>query len=162
MKQINAEDLPAELAEIGRRLSEASLDAPLGECVPVLRAGVSDNFEAAVGSDGTPWPPRKLNASRVVPVSGLDESLLVDTGPLRDAAAGDGAGAVARILGGRTLLVGVDKSVHEGGLPGAAAHNFGHPPGNLSQREYLYAPPVVLDRTVVVLAEGVLTEIFVF
>lgn len=162
MKHILAGDLPAELGEMHRRLVETDLDDPLLACAPVLQAGFGENFDRASSPDGTVWPARKSNRSRRTPTGALDEGLLDDTGALKAAATGEGAGGVVRVDGGRTLLVGVDKSVDLGGLGGAAVHNFGYSPQNIPQREYLAVSPGVLDACVDTFIDGAATIVFVF
>ena len=136
MKDTPAERMAGEMAALAHRLEESPLDDAMRECAGVIQRGFGENVERAAGSEGEPWPPRK--------VEGDGHPLLNDTGALLAAATGEGAGAIEEVEG-RELAVGVDKSVDLGGIPGAAAHNWGYPPGNLPQRKYAYATNQVVD-----------------
>lgn len=95
---------------------------------PIIAQGTREVFEGAHTPDGQAWPARKD--------PGDGHPLLIETGALLDAAAGEGPGHVDRIENGNTLVVGVDKGVDLGGIPGAAVHNWGFPPRNIAQREW--------------------------
>ena len=153
MRAIDVEDLEAELGDMARQFESASLEEPLRESVlPIIREGFAENFTAAVGSEGGAWPARKP------PRYGKDDGhpLLQDTLALFEATQG-GAGGVAEVAG-RDLSVGVDTGVKQGGIPGAAVHNFGY--GPIPQREFLYASDDTLDRASAALAEGAFTVLF--
>lgn len=101
------------------------LDGPLKA---LLLQSHRDAFTSSVGPDGQAWPPR------VDPGDG--HPLLVESGALMQAATGGGVGHVYR-SSPREMEAGVDKGVQEGGIPGAAAHNWGFAPRGLPQREWL-------------------------
>lgn len=151
MKTILVENLAAELAEMAARMESASLAEPLRDCVQPVRDGFSQNFSAAASSTNSPWPPRKDDKPH---------PLLIETGALLGAT--QGQSGAAEHISDRTLQLGVDKSVDQGGIPGAAVHNFGYPPRNIPQREYLYANETTLDICQEIIGDGAYTEFFVF
>jgi phage gpG-like protein len=125
---IGTDALAADLEHLTRVVSQESLAQLLASQVRAqLLAGIAQNFSSASSPRNRRWPKRK---------TGGDWPLLIKSGALRAAATGAGAGAISRATD-RTLEVGVDMSVRLGGIPGAAAHNFGYPPRNLAQREFL-------------------------
>jgi hypothetical protein len=155
MKTIRVENLRAELAEMGRRVHGASLVEPLGQCVQPIRDGFASNFGAAAGSTGAAWPPRKPR-----PHDDGHPLLIEKIGALLGATQG-GQGGITRV-DDRLLALGVDKGVKAGGIPGAGAHNWGYPPNNLPQREFLYASTTVLDACLEIVADGSYSQFFVF
>ena len=151
-KVIELSQLADELDEISRRLESASLESVLRDDVlPVIADGFQNNFAAASGPFSS-WPPRK---------DSKPHPLLNETGALLSATQPGQKGNVTNI-GPRDLETGVDKSVRDGGIPGAAVHNFGYPPRNIPQREYLYASSDTLDLACDKLADGAVSVIFVF
>lgn len=154
MKRVMVEQLRDELRTMADRCENASLRRVLESCVQPIRDGFASNFAAQEGSDGSPWPPRKPRPD--------DDGhpLLIETGALMGGTQG-GAGKVERV-DDRLLELGVDKGVKQGGLPGAAVHNFGYPANNIPQREYLYASSSTLDRCQAIIADGAYTVFFVF
>lgn len=151
MKNIPMESVGAELKAMLTRLQEQSLQGPLGELVPVIQSGFEENFAAAVDSSGSSWPPRKDDEPH---------SLLNETGALLAAVTHGGAPGNVTSVGDRELVLGVDKGVEMGGIPGAGVHNFGY--GRVPQREFLYASEQTLDRALEVFADGAVKEIFEF
>jgi phage gpG-like protein len=152
MKEVRAEDMPQEMAEMAQRLIGESLEGCLrDEVLPTIREGFRENFARAAGPTGSQWPARKDKKGH---------PLLQETGALLGATQG-AAGQVAEVSE-RFLGVGVDKGVDLGGIPGAAVHNFSYPARNIPQREYLYASEDTLDRATELLADGAYTTIFVF
>lgn len=152
MKQVAVEDIAAEIDQMAARMESESLDGPLNALLPILRDGFAGNFQRQEDSRGGGWPDRQDN---------LPHPLLTETGALWGATTGNGAGSVEHVSA-RELATGVDKGVDAGGIPGAAVHNFGYPPLNIPQREYLYASTDTLDECVESLADGALTVVFVF
>jgi phage gpG-like protein len=152
-KTLYEEDIAAELDEMARRFADEPLDEALAVCVPILREGFADNFGRQQGPTGAAWPDRKDRKPH---------PLLTETGRLWAAVTGSGAGSVERTIDGRELHVGVDETIQQGGIPGAAAHNFGFPPQNIPQREFLYASEDTLDRSAEEFVGVALTTIFVF
>lgn len=128
-------------------LAGVANDAALGDVLTVaerdVRGGIALNFADSASPTGQPWPARK-DAKR--------HPLLIETGALLGAAMGTGVGGSTRQQGGRVVELVIDKSVKKGGIPGAAAHNFGYPPRNLPQREFFAPKEAVLpsiDETVI-------------
>jgi hypothetical protein len=149
---IPAETLEAWIADVCDKLQSADLGASMNECLPLLSEGFARNFLNQAGSTGGGWPARK----RV----GDGHELLNETGALAGATQVGGSGNVSETTG-RTLAIGVDKSVRDGGIPGAAAHNFGYPDKNIPpQREFLYADDETLDRMAETIADGALEAVF--
>lgn len=135
-----AEDFAAECEKLAASFGQ-DMTPVLDAARPIILADVGQSFGSAVGPTGESWPERKDPSG--------NWPLLCDTGDLKAAATGRGAGKVDRVVEGNTLELGVDKSVDLGGIPGAAVHNFGYPPRNISQREWAG----VQERTVDLLAE---------
>jgi phage gpG-like protein len=100
--------------------------------------GVRQSFMDASSPSGQAWPARK----RI----GDGHPLLRESGALLEAAAGTGPGHVDRIENGDTQVLGVDKSVERGGIPGAAVHQFSFPPRNIPARPYEGFSNQTLDR----------------
>jgi len=155
MKRVYASDMPAEMAEIAGRFDHGSFDKSLGAVGIVIQEGIARNFSRQTDSDGAPWPDR-------VGEDDIAHPMLIETGALLAAATGTGAGSIRRVVNGRAVEVGVDKSVEMGGIPGAAVHNFGHEFGafKVPQREWLYATGEVLDEAAAVFAEQAEKELF--
>ena len=107
------------------------------DCAKPLRDAFARNFANSGNSETGGWPPRKPNPK--------DDGhpLLIDTGALQAAATGTGPGAVAQATANE-LLVGVDKDVNLGGIPGAGVHNYGFE--NIPQREFLVPDTQSLDE----------------
>ena len=128
------------------RLASLATDADLG---PVLReveldvrGGIGLNFADSASPSGQAWPARKDPRP--------NHPLLIKSGALLKAALGEGAGGKTR-TGARDVELVIDKSVDEGGIPGAAVHNFGYPAKNIAQREFFAPKESVLpsiDETV--------------
>ena len=150
MRELSVEQFSQELATIARRGQTESAADALGQCRPVVLQGISSNFERAQSPAGTPWKPRK--------VLGDGHPLLQETGALRAAAAGNGAGHVD-ILEARSLTVGVDLDGGPASLKGARAHNEGYPP-NLPQREFLGVPEKTVEACRDIIAETMLKKLW--
>lgn len=140
------EQIEADAAGIYVLLNEADLTPALEDCLELIRLGVADNFQRQADGEGNAWPERK--------VLGDGHPILAETGRLWGAATGRSEGAVGRIEP-RTLEAGVDPQVKSGGIPGAAAHQFGFPPRNLPARPWLVPPEETLDACQEVLADFV-------
>jgi hypothetical protein len=109
----------ADVQSIPGKLASADLSAPLAKCKEVVRREIGENFATQSAPDSkSPWPPRKPRPD--------DDGhpLLDDTGALKAAATGLGAGGFETV-GPREMQVGIDKSVKLGGIPGAQAHDRG-------------------------------------
>jgi hypothetical protein len=153
-KRVYAENMPREMTIISQRFNDPNLGETMEEVGILLQEGMLTNFQNAIDSDGTGWPDR-VNESE------LSHPKLIDTGALLEAAIGQHPASIRRqALGGSAIEVGVDKSVRDGGIPGAAAHNFGYPEGNLPQREWLYASEEILDACAEKIAEMGGDELF--
>jgi phage gpG-like protein len=97
---------------------------------------IRGNFDRQTSPSGSAWPPRKD------PASG-DHPLLNKTGALMSAATGGDINEVR----GDTLEIGVDANAGAvGSIRGAAAHNYGYPPNNLPQREFMGLSEETVDR----------------
>ena len=112
----------------------------------VVLDSIDQNFLTASGPDGATWPPRAH--------AGDGHPLLIETGSLRIAATGRGPGHVT-FWHPLEFSIGIDKNVQLGGIPGAAVHNFGYPPFNIPQREYLAPTEGALDVCEQIIADAV-------
>ena len=161
MKQIEADNIMAEMQTIATAFRTASLATAMDEVGMIIQEGFLDNFSRESGPEGG-WQaiqPRGRSAAR----PGTTDTILADSGALLAAASGDHTASIRRVMdGNRTVEVGVDKSVKQGGIPGAAAHNFGFRYANstLPQREWLYATDTVLDKATKKLADLAMTVFF--
>ena len=117
----------------------------------ILRMGIDDNFNNQATADGVSWPARK----RI----GDGHPLLDDTGALKAAAIGEGAGSVSRVVGGDELQIGVEK-IELGGLMGTAVHQYGYPERNIPQREYLSISDDTADQAADLVLDRIFEEIF--
>jgi phage gpG-like protein len=151
MKQQTVEEFAAEFEGLAESFG-LDQTATLEACKPVVLEGIAKNFDTASTSAGSKWPPRKPNPN--------DDGhpLLQETRALKAAATGQGEGKVGRIED-NTLILGVDKGVKSGGIPGAAVHQFGYPPRNIAQREYLGFSEAVLDECENIAADHAMKEI---
>lgn len=133
------------IADMEKKASDGLPLKPAFEAVaPVLRRGIDEHFDARSTPAGVRWPARKDKKPH---------PLLEQTGMLRAAATTEGAlGHVERIEDGM-LVLGVDKTIAEGGLPGAAVHQYGFPPGNIPQRQYLGFSEATTERSMDVVAD---------
>jgi len=111
----------------GRDAAGINLRPALDLCKTLVLDGIDDNFLRRQTADGHAWPRRKDRKPH---------PLLEKTGTLRAAATGQGQGKIERMLEGNAIEVGVEK-VPGTSLMGALAHQFGYPPGNIPQRQYL-------------------------
>jgi len=111
---------------------------------PVLRQGIDQHFQQRATPGGMAWPQRKDKKPH---------PLLEETGTLRSAATSKGAVGHVERVEGDTLTLGVDKTIDEGGLPGAAVHQYGYPEGNIPQRQYLGFSEETTDRSADVVAD---------
>lgn len=150
-RDVQAAEMPDFMAETAGRLADAPLDDALERCVGELQAGFLENFNRAEDSEGGKWPARKDPGPR--------HPLLQLTGALLASTQSGFPGNVTTV-DGRTLTTGVDKSVRLGGIPGAAVHQFGHPPRNIAKREYLYAAEDVLDACAKIIGDKVREKVF--
>lgn len=150
MEDIAASKMSEFMDRAADQLESVSLKGPLTQCLDILGGGFEVNFHRAEDSRGGAWPARKDNKPH---------PLLQETGALLGATQKGGAGNISQVED-RQLATGVDKSVDLGGIPGAAVSNFGYPPRNIPQREYLYATEDVLLQCQDVIANAVLTSCF--
>jgi len=133
------------IADMDRKAREGLPTKPAFDAVaPVLRKGIDDHFSARSTPAGNKWPRRKDNKPH---------PLLEETGTLRAAAATENATGHIERVENDTLTLGVDKAIDEGGLPGAAVHQYGYPPGNIPQRQYLGFSEKTTDRSTDVVAD---------
>jgi len=152
IEQIKADDMPEVMGQMAADLRDNPLTNTLEAVGELIQQGIAANFYKAEGPDGTRWAARKDD---------LPHPELIDTGALFAAATGEHTASILRVQHGRTLEVGLDKSVDDGGIKGAAVHNFGYPPRKIPQREWLYATDDVLDEAARLIAERGITELFV-
>jgi hypothetical protein len=134
-----------------QRMQQAPLTDVLQACVQPVRDGFAGNFQAQAGSDGAGWPARKDK----LPHPLLQESLAL-------LGATQGGAGKAEHVEPRKLQVGVNKGVKQGGIPGAAVHNFGYPARNIPQREFVYASETTLDQCQAIIADGAYSVFFCF
>ena len=108
-------DLQAASGHVDRDLAEA-----LDSVKPRLLEAIAENFRSQ-STAGTAWPPRQD--------TGFSHPLLNKSGALMAAASTTGAPShIERTVedgDGLTLELGVDASGQQGGIPGAAVHNYG-------------------------------------
>jgi hypothetical protein len=123
------------------------LAAPIDDAMRTMAepcyVDIRDNFLGAHDPDGSDWPTRKDPKPAVGwPRGGAQSTpamhpLLIDTGALSEAAGTpDAPGSICEVSDA-TLMIGVNKDGGEGGIPGAAVHNYGYFEKNIAQREYL-------------------------
>ena len=155
MRRIYAEDMPGEMATIAAAFASGPLEESLGAVGIVIQEGLAENFSRQADSGGSQWVDR-------VNESDIQHPMLIETGSLLAAATGTGPGSIRRVVGGRAVEVGVDKSVELGGIPGAAVHNFGHTFDTFTvpQREWLYASSETLDKAADAFALEAKKELF--
>lgn len=113
--------------------AESVLPEAVESCESLVIENIVDNFARESTPEGEAWPQRK-DPGDGHPL--LVETNTEDSGSLFVAATGQGAGSVRR-MEDTTLVVGVDKSIKKGGIPGAAVHQFGYPERNIPQRRFL-------------------------
>ena len=141
----NLSEIAADLANIRDAMEDAPLEQAMQSCTQRVLESFDENFQKSANPDGVPWPPRKRGGSW---------PLLIKTGALHAAATGTHPASIKRIAD-RDLAVGVDKSVKDGGIPGAAVHNFGYPPRNIPQREYLRPRSDALEDCGEIIADAI-------
>ncbi|MFA5752634.1 MAG: hypothetical protein WC910_06165 [Bacteroidales bacterium] len=134
-------EFEADVDALEQKVSVA-IERGLQRCLPVVKEGVSANFEGSVDPDGNPWPPRKIE--------GDGHPLLIQSGELKAAATG---GHIAEVNKDE-LRIGVDKGAGGGGIPGAGSHNYGY--GAVPQREFMGLNEEYLDKCQDILAEEVM------
>lgn len=122
---IEIEQMPSYLEQLRKHFEVPMVEPAMTKAVEILQDGFAENFETQSSPSG-PWAPRK---------DSKPHPLLNESGALANAASGSGPGAIAK-SNDYLARVGVDKSVVDGGIPGAAVHNFGYPPKNIPQREW--------------------------
>lgn len=125
---IQTEDIAAFMDRLESHFMAARVPQAMQEAVVTVQESFRKRFDSQSAPDGSAWPARKP------PTGGWP--LLNKTGALKDAATGAGAGAIAE-SGDKFATVGINKSVNQGGIPGAAVHNFGFPERNIPQREFI-------------------------
>jgi|GEM_PF-3595793 len=150
-----AEDMPDAMARISARFQGGALEESLGAVGIVIQEGLARNISRQADSLGGQWPDR-------VGETDMPHPMLIETGALQGAATGTGPGSIRRVVQGRAVEVGVDKSVKLGGIPGAAVHNFGHDFGafTVPQREWLYATDETIQEAKRVFAKSAKSELF--
>jgi len=99
----------------------------LEECRAHILVGMTEGFNQGRAPDGTAWPARK-DPRKTHP-------LLTLSGALKAAAGSPATGHVERFEAD-ALEIGVEK-VQQGGLPGAAVHQFGYAKRNIAARPYV-------------------------
>lgn len=127
--------------------TDPQVQSALQQCREIILDSFAENFRDSASPTAS-WPPRKDD---------LPHPLLIKTGALERAATGRGPGHVTVWLR-NGFYVGVDTSVGVGGVPAAAAHNFGAPALNLPQREFLAARQDAEDRCEEILADALFGE----
>lgn len=120
---MTVEELGPHLAKAAEFIASGDLREPLVECRGVLLQDVRDNFTSSADPKGGSWPARKE--------PGDGHPLLMDQGPLVQAATGGGPGSITRIAP-RSLECGVDKDVIA-----YAGHDHGFPEKNIPARPYM-------------------------
>jgi phage gpG-like protein len=146
MALIDQSEFDAHLAGMTDALADGDFSTCLQQDVrPLLLQSTRDTFNSQADAQGNAWPERK--------VAGDGHPLLWESGSLLKAAAGEGAGHVSDV-GQQSLEIGVDKSVEEGGIPGAAVHQFGWPEKNIKARPYIETRDEYLDEAAEVIADA--------
>lgn len=142
----------ADVRRIPVVLATANVAPALEKCKEVVRRDIAENFAAAAAPDGSSWPPRKPRKD--------DDGhpLLNDTGFLKAAALGLGPGGFDDVQG-REVVIGIDKAVDLGGIPGAQAHDRGEPSRNLPQRHFYAAQEDGLAECGEIIGDAVYAEL---
>lgn len=130
------EQFEADLAKLAGLATDSDLGDVLSVATSEVRGAIGLNFADSSTPSGNAWPPRKDPRP--------NHPLLIKSGALLRAALGEGAGGSTR-TGARDVELVIDKSVKEGGIPGAAVHNFGYPARNIAQREFFAPKDAVQD-----------------
>lgn len=144
--EFNAIESPAQLEAMAEAFMSAPLTSAMQECAGIGRQAMRDNFTSSISPDGISWVPRKR--------AGDGHPLLMDKGPLIQAATGGGSGHIEQV-GDRDFAMGVDGAV----IPYAATHNFGRTTGRgapIPQREYAGLQDKHQDQCAEVIANGML------
>ncbi|MCI0358644.1 MAG: phage virion morphogenesis protein [Planctomycetaceae bacterium] len=144
-QQFFADEATAQMSLMADAFEAVPLIAAMQQCAEIGRQSMRDNFTSSATPDGSNWPPRKRQ--------GDGHPLLIDRGPLLQAATGGGAGHVEQVED-REVALGVDGSV----IAYAATHNFGR--GNVPQREYAGLKPEREDACEAVIADALMQEVF--
>lgn len=137
------------LADLPGKIEQADHSEVLrSEVRPLISKSIGENFASSIAADGQAWPPRKK--------AGDGHPLLIETTALVQAATGSGPGAVVEISPNE-LVVGVDPGASTaGGIPGAAAHQFGSASRNIPARPYMEARDDALDQAAEKIADAAL------
>lgn len=152
MARMTPTQLNEVIAEIIRRVESDPMQDGMQRMEEVFRAGVADNFQRAMDSEGRPWPDRKEE--------GDGHPLLIDPSDEYDLYGAATGGSITRIEN-RAFESGVSANADH---PGALIHNFGGDIPNafglgisvhIPQREYLYASEATLDAMADILADQV-------
>jgi len=144
--ELEFEAMAGYLERLQSHFQAALVPQAMRGAVEIIHRGHEENFATESNPDGRPWVPRK-------PPTGI-WPILRKTGALANAATGFGGGAIAESTD-TSATVGVDKGVQDGGIPAAAAHNFGYPERNLPQREWLGVGENYIDE----IEEGIVAEL---
>jgi hypothetical protein len=127
----------ADARSLAKIIAGGNFAAPLKECREVVRGDIKGSFDSESAPDGGAWPKRK-------PWPGDDgHPLLNDTGFLKAAALGQGPGSFED-LDGRSMSIGIDTSVDEGGIPFADIHDRGS--SRMPERHFYAATEAGLDK----------------
>jgi len=135
---IELDELEQHIEQVRRATHTADFEPVLREKVrPLVLQSIRDRFNSSASADGKSWPVRQ-NA-------GDGHPLLLDTGALMLAATGQGSGHHTSV-DRDSLSVGVDmEGGYQGGIPGAAVHEFGYAKKNIPARPYLAADERALE-----------------
>lgn len=142
-----ADEAPEQMNLLAEGFEAAPITDTMTACADIMRQSVRDNFNSQATPDGQNWPARKI--------PGDGHPLLMDKGPLLQAATGGGAGQI-EIIQGREVEMGVDGRV----IPYAATHNFGDADRNIPSREYAGLKPDHENACEQLIADGLLAEVF--
>lgn len=140
MKTIAASAARPELRRQAGGLRSGSFRPAFRLIGKVLRRAFARNFSQTASTAG-PWPPRKN--------VGDGHPLLDDTGRLKAGATEQGAAGHIAEYGDRQMSEGIDGDV----IAYAAAHNFGYPPRNLPERQFIDVDDVDLEECDEIIAD---------
>lgn len=144
---------------IGDLFASPDLQLAFQECREQVLEKFEDNFRTASSPNHGPWPARRNPA--------LTHPLLIKTGSLMKAATGKGPGHVT-VWFEDGFQVGIDMATGRymtfrdprgfpGGVPAAAAHNFGS--GWLPQREFLAIDEATTEKIREILARHIAEQL---
>lgn len=142
-----------EMPDLAKKLSEwraalpGKFRAALEKIKPRIILNIRGNFNSSATASGRDWKKRRE--------IGDGHPLLMDTGTLLQAAVGGGAGHISEITADT-----LDTGVSFDRVPYSRVHQYGYPPKNIPQREYLAISRETTDELAEIAADELLGVFF--